>query len=452
MTNEERDALQRLSGALAIPTLSAENAAPEMARFAAFRDYLRRSFPLVHKELSCEVAGGDSLLYTWRGGEGKPFALLAHQDVVPVEEGTEKDWTHPPFAGTFDDTYIWGRGASDVKCLLLAELEAVETLLMAGYKPDRDIYLAFGHNEEIIAGGGGSGAGAIAALLESRGVRLEFVLDEGGAVITDSFMGLPKPIAAIGVSEKGYCDFMISVEGDGGHSSEPPNVTAAAKLAKIILAAKPGKARLTAATEGMLKTIGRNKTGLLGFILRHPRGFWPVLRAVFLRDKQTAAMMRTTCTPTMLNASPQANVLPQMASVTFNSRILPGDNVDELIAGLVAKAERMGFKVHAKKLRGNPPPKETSQDTDTYRRLSGLAASAFGAIPVAYLVMGGTDSREYARVADELYRFCPFELSRSELSAMHSTNERLRCDSYIKGIQFLKTFILQSSGGQADGK
>ena len=453
MTNAEQLALKHLAGAIAIPTVSSLGAAAELVQFEAFRSYLKQQFPLVHSRILCEAVCGDSLLYTWKGsGTGRPFALLAHQDVVPVEAGTEADWTHPPFSGTVDGTYIWGRGASDVKCMLLAILEAAETLLAQGYEPDRDIYFCFGHNEEVSVGGQDSGAACMARLLAERGVHLEFVLDEGGAVLADSFMGIGKPLAAIGTAEKGYCDFQVSVEGPGGHAAEPPRETAVTQLSRLLLALKPSKPRLTDAVSGMLKAIGAQKSGPLGFVLRHPRGFWPLLHLALAGNKQTAAMLRTTCVATMLGASPQANVLPQKATAIFNARILPGDTAEELVARVRQRAASMGIKAHAEILCGNPPPKETPQDRPAFQRLAALSRELLGAIPMSYLVTGHTDSSEYAAVAEEIYRFYPFSLTYAELAGIHSTDERLRCDSYLKGIDFLVQFILQSSGGEAYGK
>ena len=156
------------------------------------------SFPAFHAVAKREIVGGHSLLYTWEGSDpaAKPIALLAHQDVVPVAPGTEKDWQQPPFDGVIADGFIWGRGSWDDKGNLYSMLEAAEQMAKAGFRPKRTIYFAFGHDEEV---SGQRGAKAIAALLASRGVKLDFVLDEG-LLITDGIMkGLYKPAALIGV-------------------------------------------------------------------------------------------------------------------------------------------------------------------------------------------------------------------------------------------------------------
>jgi carboxypeptidase PM20D1 len=149
--------------------------------------------------------------------------LLAHQDVVPVAPGTEKDWQQPPFDGVISDGFIWGRGSWDDKGNLYSLLEAAEAMTKAGFRPKRTIYFAFGHDEETA---GTAGAKSIAALLASRGIRLDFVIDEG-LLITEGIMkGLDKPAALIGVAEKGYATLVLNAQAVPGHSSMPPRDTA----------------------------------------------------------------------------------------------------------------------------------------------------------------------------------------------------------------------------------
>ncbi len=181
---DSKAAAGRLANAIRFPTVSHPDPAQmEKEVFIAFHDYLIRTFPQVHARLSRETVGENGVLYTWPGTESglKPILLMGHGDVVPVEPGTEGDWEHPPFAGRIADDYIWGRGAIDNKSGVLAILEAAERLLEEGYRPSRTIYLPFGMDEEV---GGHSGGAEIAKLLTSRGVELEYVLDEGGCVVS----------------------------------------------------------------------------------------------------------------------------------------------------------------------------------------------------------------------------------------------------------------------------
>ncbi len=206
----------RLAAALRFRTIShADSSRDDVAAFRALREHLERSFPRVHATLEREVVGTGALLYTWRGsGSEKPILLMAHMDVVPVEPGTEASWTHPAFEGRIADGFLWGRGAMDFKVGVLGLLEAAEILLGQGFAPARTIYLAFGDDEE---GGGRGGAQKIAALLQSRGVRLESVLDEGSAIVR-GVPGVAAPVALVGIAEKGYLSIEMRARADGGHS------------------------------------------------------------------------------------------------------------------------------------------------------------------------------------------------------------------------------------------
>src|SRR5262245_48962765 len=92
-------AAERLAGAVRIRTLAEEPGAIDGAAFAALHAYLRGAFPRVHAQLSLETVATHSLLYAWPGSDPSlaPILLMGHLDVVPVEPGTEKDWTHVPF-------------------------------------------------------------------------------------------------------------------------------------------------------------------------------------------------------------------------------------------------------------------------------------------------------------------------------------------------------------------
>ena len=194
--------MPRLAAALAIPTTSATAESPSLDRFLELHTLLQTQFPRVHAQLEREVVADASLLYRWKGREACPGVLLAaHQDVVPVEAGSETRWIKPPFSGAVADGFIWGRGALDDKGSVVAILEGVERLVRAGFVPQRTVYLAFGHDEEL---SGVYGARAIAALLRERGVHLDFVLDEG-MIIADGMMpGARQPVALVGLAEKGY--------------------------------------------------------------------------------------------------------------------------------------------------------------------------------------------------------------------------------------------------------
>ncbi|HLZ97770.1 MAG TPA: M20/M25/M40 family metallo-hydrolase, partial [Steroidobacteraceae bacterium] len=232
---DERRAAEHLRSAVRFQTIS-QDLAPDddhRSEFLRLHSFLREAFPHVDAVLSREVVNGYALLYTWPGEDpaAKPVVLMAHQDVVPIAPGSESRWHAGPFSGDIKDGYVWGRGAWDDKGNLMSILEAVEALAAAGFKPRRTIYLAFGHDEEI---GGAQGASAIASLFKSRGIRPEFVLDEG-MLITEGIMpGLDPPAALIGIAEKGWATLKLTSTAPPGHSSMPGPRTAIGSLATAL--------------------------------------------------------------------------------------------------------------------------------------------------------------------------------------------------------------------------
>src|SRR2546427_11265115 len=149
---------QRLAGALRFKTVSYQDSSQFDAReFDGFHRYLRATFPRLHAALKLEKVNGYGLLYEWTGADPNlpPIVLLAHQDVVPVEPGTESRWTEPSFEGKIAGGYVWGRGALDDKGSLVGILEAGDHLVAAGGQPPRTPYFGVGDD----GGGGGGGGG-----------------------------------------------------------------------------------------------------------------------------------------------------------------------------------------------------------------------------------------------------------------------------------------------------
>jgi carboxypeptidase PM20D1 len=440
-------ATERFAGALRFRTVSyGDRALLEPAEFEAFRAYLESAFPRAHAALAAEAIGGHSLLYSWSGSDASlaPVLLLGHYDVVPVEAGTDTAWTHPPFGGVIKGGYVWGRGAIDDKVAVLAILESVEMLLGEGYAPRRTVLLSFGHDEEV---SGVEGATAVARTLAERGVRPEFVLDEGGAIAQGMLPGIDPAVALVGVAEKGYLSLRLVAEGTGGHSSIPPRETAVTILAHAIsrLADRPLPARLAGPTRAMFETLAPE----MGFGGRVALGnlwlFRPLLLRALARSPETDAMLRTTTAPTMLAGSPKDNVLPIAASAVVNFRLLPGDSSANVIEHVRRAIDDERVRIEVAGPVSEPPPSSPGEGAawDAIRRTIGQVYP--GLIVAPFLLTGATDARHFTGLTPNIYRFGFARLTRGEALRAHGTDERIPVEDYRRGIAFYRQLILNTT-------
>ncbi len=441
-------AASRLSEAIRFRTVSSYEKPEQHAEaLRGMQAHIEKNFPAFHAAARRELVAKYSLLYTWEGPDSKapPIALLAHQDVVPVAPGTEKDWQQPPYDGVIADGYIWGRGSWDDKGNLYSMLEAAEAMAKAGFRPKRTIYFAFGHDEETA---GTSGAKSIAALLASRGVRLDFVIDEG-LLITEGIMkGLDKPAALIGVAEKGYATVVLNARATPGHSSMPPRDTAigmmSAALARLEDHRPPMQIRSTVAE--MFDTLAPEMAGFNRVVLSNLWLFKPLLLREFEKSGPTEAMVRTTTALTIFNAGDKDNVLPGNAEATVNFRLIPGDTQSSVVDHVRTTINNDRIALTPFPGNTNPPP-VTATTSPSYQMLNRTIREIFPDVVVAPgLMVAATDSRHYVGVTDRIFRFSPVRANSDDLKRFHGTNERLSVEGYADMIRFYRRLIENCAG------
>ncbi len=447
---DEARVQRHLTQAIQIKTISnVDESKVDWNEFERFHDFLKREYPLTHKTLKCENVSLASLLYTWEGKNPDldGIAFLSHQDVVPISEGTEGDWTHPPFEGYNDGEFIWGRGALDMKNHLVCVMEAVEGLLEDGFVPERTIYLCFGHNEEIVAGKN-NGAHSIMETLKARGVRLDSTLDEGGAILPANVKGILKGnLAGVGVAEKGNTDLKVTVHAKGGHSSQPPQHTGVGMIADVVhdLEKHQFKAKMLPMVQDMFTLIGKHMTYPGRLVVCNLPLLKPLVLAIAKRIPPAATFIRTTTACTMLEGSPAANVLPQTASVTVNFRQLPGTTTADLEKHIRKVVKNKNINVEY--IKGKEASAVSPTDTRAFRVITELSHQMNPLNIVApYLVMGGTDTYHYEDICDNLYRYAPFTVNTSLLLTTHGTNERCPVDQLTEGVQFFKRYMRIMAG------
>jgi len=439
---------KHLSESIRFETISKQ--APETLdpmMFEAFIDWASLTYPEFHQTLERERVGTYSLLYIWTGSDPSltPILLTAHYDVVPVIPGSEGDWEHPPFEGTIADGYVWGRGALDDKSAVVTMYEAATQLLLQGFAPTRTIYFAFDHDEEL---GGHEGAGAVTELLRSRGIELEWTLDEGSFFMQGLIPGIEAPVASINVAEKGYVTFEIVATGKGGHSSIPPPHTAVGKLATVIVKveAHPMPGGIEGLMADGLDAIAPHTPFTFRIVLANRWLFDPLLEMALSGAGPVNAMLRTTTAATMLSASVKENVLPIEAIATFNFRLHPRDTAEDVATHLKEVIQDDEIEIRQ---RGNESSASSVSSTQSegFRDIAAAARDVVtSAIVLPGITVGGTDSRHFSEIAEDAYRFNPMIVTLDDVAGFHGTNERISIDNLELATRFYLRLIERSAG------
>jgi carboxypeptidase PM20D1 len=438
---DELRVAEHLAAAVRCPTVPRDDqGAPDPEAFRQLQRMLAETYPLVHQRLKREGVNQWSLLYTWEGTRSdlEPVLLMAHQDVVAAEPTTLDQWTHPPFEGRIVDGFIWGRGTLDIKNQLIAIMEAAETLLEQGFRPERTVLLGLGHDEET---GGVNGCKVMGQRLQARGVHLAGIVDEGGGIFDGLAAGVRGPVALVGVSEKGYLTTQLSVAGQPGHSSTPPPQTAIGVLARALarLEARPMPTHLRR-LRPLYHGIGRAAPLYIQVAFANVWLFGPLLRRWLTRIPEMNASIRTTTALTIVQGGIEDNTIPAEARATVNFRLLPGDSIAEVLdhARQVIGDDRV--KIDPVEGKYNEALPVSPASGPAFEGLTAVIRQVFDDPPVApYVMLGGTDCQHFVAVCHAIYRFTALVMDKSFMGLEHGIDERIP----VEGMANLVRFYIQ---------
>jgi len=440
-----------ISEALAFPTVSG---ATHHAAFDAFQAWHQARFPAFHTELVRHETLNKSWLFEWPGTDPslEPVLFIAHQDVVPVESGTEADWRYPPFSGAvapcgdWPGDCVWGRGAVDVKIAVVGLSQAVSTLVQTGWKPRRTLYFWFSDDEEI----GGASSSALNRVWDEQGLEFSYIVDEG-LVVTDGMVpGVPAPAALIGVAEKGYLMVKIEASGGMGHSSVPPPTTTIGDLSRAIAAleAQPFPAALDGAAEALFDHLAAEMDWPERAIFSNLWLFRPLVLRQLEASRSTNALVRTTMVATRLRAGDADNVLPQVSTAVVNLRLHPRDSIDRALAYMASVVDGVGGEISVTPMEGagNVEPSRVSPvDHPGYRILHEEIRRQYPEAVVAPgLFVAATDSRLLRDRSEAIYRFSPVRMRPDDVQRVHGTNERIRVGDLPWAFGFYKDVVKRS--------
>ena len=389
-------------------------------------------YPRVFDVCSVQTLPDRALLFRWPGKkQSDPTVLMAHYDVVPVDESK---WDKPPFAAIIEDGVMWGRGTLDTKVTMNGVLSAANHLISKGFRPENDIYFAFSGGEEV----NGKGAVNIVHYFEAHDIHPALVVDEGGAVVQNVFPGVKEPCGLIGIAEKGMMNVEYKTLSGGGHASSPPPNTPVDTLAKAILQVKnhPFQMHLTKPAAEMFDTLGRHSSFALKILFANLWCFKPVLDLYCrLCGGEINALVRTTTAFTMMEGSSARNVIPPEASIISNMRLNPADSVASALGYL--RKTVANDKVDVSILESFEPSPISETGCPAWDKVASAVANTWeGCIVSPYLMVQCSDSRHYGKISNHVYRFSAADLTSEERKTIHGNNERIRLETVCKAVEF----------------
>eukprot|EP00045_Choanoeca_perplexa_P010283 m.103480 g.103480 ORF g.103480 m.103480 type:complete len:518 (-) comp15223_c0_seq20:156-1709(-) len=423
--------VDRFKGLLRIPSISWAQHSYDTKALQQLNEYISAEYPLLHsaRHIEFQQIANYSRLYIWKGTDPtlKAALLASHLDVVPI--ANPEAWSYPPFGAEEHDGYIYARGCLDDKFGAFAILENMEALLHRhgqSYQPKRTVIVALGHDEEV---SGKDGAQAMGVYLKQRNMEVEFLLDEGLPISDGLIGGVNRPIALIGVGEKGFLTLEMTAElpvDAAGHAARPPKTQAITILSQAIdrLSQSPHPATLSPAAHDLFKHVAPEVGFGQRLILTNLWFLKPVLMYVLSLSPNTDTMIRTTTSFTMLNAGIKSNVLPNKATVTINHRINVGETIQDVMNHniRVVNDPRIQFRV----LQGDEPSPVSNCEATGFKMVERSVRQVWPEYAVApALMVAATDTKHYLHLTSNVYRFLPVKMNSQDIGRLHGPDERI---------------------------
>ena len=436
------DLLARFQEAIRLQTISYSVHETNSTALRNILAHIVESYPTIHSSPLVTLERFNlSSLYIVKGSNTslKPVLLTGHIDVVPAEYDK---WSFHPFSGTVDDGLIYGRGTLDNKNTVFGILEAMEHFLSSGRQPKRDIYIVFGHDEEVM---GLYGAKVVTAELKKRGLRFAFMMDEGCPVLKNgNFPGVNGPVGLVCVAEKGFATLKLSIEHPGGHASAPPpNGGAITMLSNAILALhnNPMPNLFGRGIEvPMFEHAAASQSWLFRMLSSNLWIFSPLLSFAMSMKDSTRAQITTTFAFTTITGGVKDNVLPNSVSVTLNSRLLPGHTIDDVLDHVKKTINDQNINIEV--MYANEASEISSTESEGYNVIHHTVKQIYpDAIVIPGLLIGGTDTKWYGELCDDVYRFVPSFLSTEDIKRFHGHDELITVKNFEQTVNFFHHLI-----------
>jgi len=442
-----------LSQAVQLRTVSHESKADnDFTEFARFLGFMEARYPRTFGTLHVEKIGEYSRLLRWAGSDSSlaPVMFDAHYDVVPIEPGTEADWEYPAFSGAIEDGYVWGRGTIDDKGGFIATFEAIEELLAEGYAPERTLIFSAVHDEEA---GGAEGAVLVAKKLLSEGIQLEYLVGEGGFLVSESpVVGNDRLMAMVSTGEKGFTTLILRARAEGGHSSRPPRDNAIIRLSRAVtrLHETPFDPELKPPVSDMFEALAPHTPGFRGFLMNNLWLSRGLLAKGLADDPNMSGMVRTTTAVTMFNSGVKENVVPQVAEAAVNFRRLPSMTPTKLVAAVreIIDDPEIEIEISEVVAAGEVLPVSDKNGSGFKMIESAILAEVPDAVVVPALMIATSDTRHYGGLTPNIYRFHTATVSGEDGAGVHGTNERAAIDGLERSVKISRRLIIGAGAGE----
>lgn len=387
----------------------------------------------IESQLRESAPGRTSLVARVPGTDPERGALLVHGhlDVVPADPD---EWTRPPFAAELVDGFVWGRGAVDMKDFDAMVLAVVRGWQRTGYRPPRDVVLAFTADEEA---GGGYGA----HFLVDRHPDLlagctEAIGEVGGYSLT---VHPDLRLYLVQIAEKGIDWLRLHATGRPGHGSMLHEDNAVTAVAEAV--ARLGRHRFPIEVTPAVREFLRHAGEALGIAL-DPDDPEAVIAKLGPVARIIGATVRNTANPTRLQAGYKENVIPGRAWATVDCRTLPGRS-EEFLAQV---REIVGPDLGMEYVQHQPAVETTFDGPLTEAMVAALRAEDPAARAVPYMLSGGTDAKAFAKLGIRCFGFSPLRLPADlDFAALfHGVDERVPVDGLRFGVRVLDHFLQAS--------
>jgi acetylornithine deacetylase/succinyl-diaminopimelate desuccinylase-like protein len=417
----------------------------------AAAEYLQKYFAKegIDCELLEEEPGRTSILARLKGSRpGPTLMLLSHTDVVPATN--PESWRYPPFSGAIAEGFVWGRGALDMKSMTATEAVVFSLFKRLNLDFAGELLYVAVADEEM---GGTYGAKWLCEAHPDK-VRADYVLNEGG--------GMPLELNGrifytIDTVEKGLWWVKVRVKGTAGHGSVPHDDNPLVKSAKLIerIASHRFPKIISPPVRTFFERVGETfgEVGRQLVDLLVTEGDKPdleelkrYLQGTPMNPYLVNAFLRTTCSPTKVQAGLKENVIPDKCEFVLDFRYVPGYSREQIEEALCAIADDLSVPIEIETIQ-HYTASESPADTDFYRIIEETVREELSAESVPYLLTGATDSRFMRELGAIAYGFYPLSTKMplaERAKLIHSDNERIDVASLELSVRVLTKVAMRT--------